>query len=70
MDVEEEAIGGNSEKRREAFDGVDKGDGDFGGCGGRENMSAELKEGEREGRGNHLAGGVADAVFEGCDMGA
>ena len=65
MDVEDEAVGEDSEERGETLDRVDQGDGDFL-CGGRgEDVASDLKECEREGGCDDVAGGTPDAIFEG-----
>ncbi len=69
VDLEDEAICKDGKERREAFDGVDKRDGDFLHCGRREDVTADLEEGEGQGGGYDVACWVANAMFEGWNCG-
>ena len=70
MDVKDEAVGQDGEEGGEAFDGVDKGDGDFL-CGGRgEDVTTDLEKGERQGGRYNVSSRVANTVFECWDCGS
>lgn len=67
VNVVDKAVGEDGEQRGEAFDGVDKRDGDLFRSGGGEDMSADLEEGERKGCSDYVAGRVANAILEDWD---
>ncbi len=64
VNVEEEAVCENCKERGKAFNGVDKGDGDFLRCGGGEDVAADLEKREGQGGGYDVSTWVTNAVFE------